>query len=88
MSQRIGLSVTSLLPKKRRPRHEAAGSAAAGALAACTVLVLDWLEASQAFWGRGSVGKARRTGKAVGEGADLFPSPPGHLPDASSLLGP
>lgn len=30
MSQRIGLSVTSLLPEKRRPGQEAAGSAAAG----------------------------------------------------------
>lgn len=30
MSQRIGLSVTSLLPEKRRPGQEAARSAAAG----------------------------------------------------------
>lgn len=72
MSQRIGLSVTSLLPEKRRPGQEAAGC-------------LRRAGTGRARGWPGRLGLGRR-GEATREPTSLLSS--SFLPDSSSRLGP
>lgn len=81
MSQRIRFSVTSLLPEKRRPRQEAAGSEATGMQGRSRRQpVAEQARGYPGLPGLGRRGKARTSREGSGGGADLSPLlllPPG-----------
>lgn len=77
MSQWIGLSVTSLLPEKRRPGQEAAGSAAAGAQGRSSQLRAPGRHRAGSGLARPPGTGAERGGHAGADLSPLFLLPPG-----------